>query len=76
MKMFATAYGPRKLHDVEGKQPCKGSTIGELIEYLQQFPKNYHIGILDKEGVLRTNFFLEDQAICTVLKADGAEYDY
>lgn len=65
----------------EEKFPCKGGTIGDLVEYLSQFPKEWDVSILSHDDVLvndtiwvktcRHEIVLEDHNISTLLTSRG-----
>ena len=55
----------------EEKVPCKGPTIGDLIEYLSQFPAAWPIGILSWDNYCKEEPVLEDHHISTVLVSRG-----
>ena len=69
--LWATVYPPRRFP--EEKESCKGGTIGDLVKYLQQFPQDWSISVLSKDGKLRDEIYLEDQVVGTVLLSQGEE---
>ena len=69
--LWATVYPPRRFP--EEKESCKAGTIGDLVKYLQQFPQDWSISVLSKDGKLRDEIYLEDQVVGTVLLSQGEE---
>lgn len=55
----------------EEKKPCQGDTIGDLVDYLSQFPRDWSISIHDWKGDIRRHHRLEDHHIATVLTSYG-----
>ena len=57
-------------HDELGLEPCKGITIGDLIEYLGQFPESWPIDIRTPERP-GERFVLLNEFVATVLTEEG-----
>lgn len=54
----------------------EASTIGELIEFLSQFPKDHLIAIPAIDGACRINIQLEYGNISTILCSTGPEVEW
>ena len=61
-----------RYHEELDLEPCKGVTIGDLIEYLEQFPKNWPMSIRSPEGhPWGERFVLMNEYVSTVLTQEG-----
>ncbi len=63
------------VYEVGGK-PIKGQTIGDLIDYLKQFPKDWTIAVPDYDGVIRYDTFVHSTNISTCLISKGEEVEW
>lgn len=57
-------------------QPIAGPTVGDLITYLQQFPKEWTIAVPDAKGGYREQTYLHHSNIASVLMSQGQEIEW
>jgi len=53
-----------------------GTTVGELIEFLQTLPKNHRIVFYDHNGFFREKTYFMQDAVGTWFSSEGPEVDW
>lgn len=52
------------------------NTIGDLIDWLSTFDRNWSISVMSRDGVARYDTHIDMSSVSTVLTSDGEEVEW